>query len=222
MRTHVLPRWGPVPLARIDHISLQAWVTELGQRRSRATVVEALRLTSAVLRSAVRNRLIPFNPAEDVRAPRTRTQGHRRTDHQPRRPARPAPAGGARPLPPPWSPPPPAPDCGGVRSPDSGRCARPGCRAVVGDPDCRGGQRTHHLQALPEVPCRPPHGSPTRLVGLPDPRTPRELAGPTMPGRCSLTRSAPAAAHAVPLPHLASVAGAAGMLGRGRPARKRL
>jgi integrase len=74
LRTHVLPRWGAVPLARIDHISLQAWVTELGQRRSRATVVEALRLTSAVLRSAVRNRLIPFNPAEEVRAPRTRTR----------------------------------------------------------------------------------------------------------------------------------------------------
>ncbi|WP_214367447.1 tyrosine-type recombinase/integrase [Pseudonocardia sp. H11422] len=31
-------------------------------------------MASAVLRSAVRNRLIPFNPAEDVRAPRTRTR----------------------------------------------------------------------------------------------------------------------------------------------------
>jgi integrase len=72
MRTHVLPRWGDVQLGKIDHIALQSWVTELGKRRSRATVVEALRLTSAVLRSAVRNRLIPFNPADEVRAPRTR------------------------------------------------------------------------------------------------------------------------------------------------------
>src|SRR6185437_4218336 len=74
IRTHVLPRWGDVQLGKIDHIGLQAWVTELGKRRSRATVVEALRLTSAVLRSAVRNRLIPFNPADEVRAPRALTQ----------------------------------------------------------------------------------------------------------------------------------------------------
>lgn len=45
MRTHVLPRWGDAQLAKIDHIGLQAWVTELGKRRSRATVVEALRFS---------------------------------------------------------------------------------------------------------------------------------------------------------------------------------
>lgn len=72
METHVLPRWGAVQLSNIDHISVQEWVTELGRTRSRATVAEALRLTSAVLRSAVRNRLIPFNPAEGVRIPRAR------------------------------------------------------------------------------------------------------------------------------------------------------
>lgn len=74
MGTHVLPRWGDVPLAKIDHLALQGWVSELGTRRSRATVVEALRLASAVLRSAVRNRLIPINPADDVRVPRARTR----------------------------------------------------------------------------------------------------------------------------------------------------
>jgi len=44
-------------------------VTELGHRRSRATVSKALQLAAAVLRSAVRNRLIPFNPADEVRVP---------------------------------------------------------------------------------------------------------------------------------------------------------
>lgn len=72
MNTHVLPRWGDVPLGKIDDMGLQEWVTGLGQRRSRATVAEALRLTGAVLRSAVRNRLIPFNPADEVRIPRAR------------------------------------------------------------------------------------------------------------------------------------------------------
>jgi integrase len=72
MNTHVLPRWGDIPLGKIDDMGLQEWVTNLGQRRSRATVAEALRLTGSVLRSAVRNRLIPFNPAEEVRIPRAR------------------------------------------------------------------------------------------------------------------------------------------------------
>jgi integrase len=75
MRTHVLPAWGAVPLGKIDEIGLQAWVSELGQRRSVATVAVALRLTSAVLRSAVRNRLVPFNAADGVRVP-----GGRRRD----------------------------------------------------------------------------------------------------------------------------------------------
>jgi len=74
MRTHVLPQWGTWQLAKIDHLAVQTWVTELGRSRSRATVAECYRLTAAVLRSAVRNRLIPFNPAEDVRVPRRRRE----------------------------------------------------------------------------------------------------------------------------------------------------
>lgn len=46
MRTHVLPKWGDWQLAKIDHLSVQGWVSELGRRRSPATVAEALRLTS--------------------------------------------------------------------------------------------------------------------------------------------------------------------------------
>ena len=74
MRTHVLPRWGSWQLAKIDHLAVQTWVTELGRTRSRATVAKCYRLTAAVLRSAVRNRLIPFNPATDVRVPRRRRE----------------------------------------------------------------------------------------------------------------------------------------------------
>ena len=67
MRTHVLPQWATWQLAKIDHLSVRTWISELGRRRSPATVAECRRLTSAVLRSAVRNRLIAFNPSEDVR-----------------------------------------------------------------------------------------------------------------------------------------------------------
>jgi integrase len=70
MRNHVLAKWGDWHLAKIDHLSVQTWVTELGTRRSRATVAEAHRLTAAVLKSAVKNRLIAANPCDGVRLPR--------------------------------------------------------------------------------------------------------------------------------------------------------
>ncbi|MQA13654.1 MAG: tyrosine-type recombinase/integrase [Pseudonocardiaceae bacterium] len=72
MRNHVLRQWGDWPLSKIDHLSVQSWVTDLGQRRSPATVAEAHRLTAAVLKSAVRNRLIAYNPCEGIRLPRRR------------------------------------------------------------------------------------------------------------------------------------------------------
>jgi integrase len=74
MHTHVLPQWGTWPLSKIDHLSVQKWITELGTRRAPATVAEAHRLTSAVLQSAVRNRLIAFNPCEGIRLPQRRRQ----------------------------------------------------------------------------------------------------------------------------------------------------
>jgi integrase len=72
MRTHVIPRWGQVPLGKIDHLGIQAWVTELGERLAPATVGECSRLVSGVLRSAVRDCLIGANPCEGVRLPRRR------------------------------------------------------------------------------------------------------------------------------------------------------
>lgn len=72
MRTHVIPQWGSWPLGKIDHAAVQAWVTDLGKRRSPDVVAKCYQLTAAILRSAVRNRLIAFNPCEDIRLPRRR------------------------------------------------------------------------------------------------------------------------------------------------------
>ena len=72
LRTHVLPRWRDVPLSKIDHLAVQGWVSDLGARLSPATVAECYRLTSAILRAAVRDRLIGFNPCEGVKVPRRR------------------------------------------------------------------------------------------------------------------------------------------------------
>jgi integrase len=72
MRNHVVPRWGSTPLAKIDHLAAQQWVTELGETLSPATVTECFRLTSAVMKTAVRDRLIGHNPCEGVRLTRRR------------------------------------------------------------------------------------------------------------------------------------------------------
>jgi integrase len=74
MRTHVLAQWGKWPLAKIDHLSVQTWVTNLGAHRAPATVAEAHRLTAAVLKSAIQNKLISTNPCEGIRLPRRRKQ----------------------------------------------------------------------------------------------------------------------------------------------------
>lgn len=72
MRTHVLPRWGKVALVKIDHSSVQRWVTELAGQRSPATVRKCYHTLSAIMRLAVRDRLIAFNPCEGVQLPALR------------------------------------------------------------------------------------------------------------------------------------------------------
>ena len=74
MRNHVLAKWESWPLAKIDHLSVQGWITDLGGRLSPATLVQCRRLMSGVLRSAVRNRLIVANPCDGVRIPARRRQ----------------------------------------------------------------------------------------------------------------------------------------------------
>jgi hypothetical protein len=118
MRIHVLSQWGSWPLGKIDHAAVQAWVTDLGKRRSADVVAKCYQLTSAVLRSAVRNRLIAFNPCEGIRLPRRRKQDNderviERHDVLTRLlPSAPIATG-------PSSLPQPGPGCAGAKPPDS-------------------------------------------------------------------------------------------------------
>jgi integrase len=71
MRTHVLPQWADWPLGKIDHIAVQQWITSLSERRAPATVAKCFTAMSAVMRSAVRSRLIAADPTEDIQRPST-------------------------------------------------------------------------------------------------------------------------------------------------------
>lgn len=70
VRAHLLPRWGTWPLAKIDHMAVQAWVGDLGRKLAPRTVAKILGTFTMVMRSAVRARLIPFNPCDGVEVPR--------------------------------------------------------------------------------------------------------------------------------------------------------
>ena len=74
MRTHLLTHWQATPLSRIDHTSVQAWVTCLGEGLAPATVAQCHRLMSGVMSAAVRDRLITANPCDGVRLPKQRQQ----------------------------------------------------------------------------------------------------------------------------------------------------
>jgi integrase len=70
-RTHIEPNFGEVPLARIDHTSIRAWVADLvAAGKAPATVHKAHQVLSKALRGAVEGGLLPANPAEHVQLPR--------------------------------------------------------------------------------------------------------------------------------------------------------
>ncbi|GIH07464.1 hypothetical protein Rhe02_55310 [Rhizocola hellebori] len=76
MRTHVLAAWAPVPFGKIDHLAVQQWVTALGKRLAPATVAKCHQLMAAIMRSAMRDRIIGVNPCDGVRLPKRRTKNH--------------------------------------------------------------------------------------------------------------------------------------------------
>jgi integrase len=74
LRARLLPYWGGWQLGKIDHLAVQEWATGLGKQLAPATVASCFGLFSSILSSAVRSRLIAFNPCEGVRLPAQRKQ----------------------------------------------------------------------------------------------------------------------------------------------------
>lgn len=70
LRAHLIPQWGSWPLAKIDHMSVQAWVGELGRTSAPRTVAKIVGTMSMIMRAAVRARLIPYDPCDHVELPR--------------------------------------------------------------------------------------------------------------------------------------------------------
>ena len=78
LSTHVLPRWREVPLTRVEHGEVQAWVAQLvASGLSAGHVRKVHGVLSGILSLAVRDRRLPANPAIGVDLPRVRERPRR-------------------------------------------------------------------------------------------------------------------------------------------------
>ncbi len=76
--THVLPRWQNMPLTRVEHGDVQAWVAQLVASGQSAGHVRKIHgVLSGILSLAVRDRRLPSNPALGVDLPRMRERPRR-------------------------------------------------------------------------------------------------------------------------------------------------
>lgn len=67
LRTHILPRFGTVPLNGITRMAVKTWANQLRSWRSERTVVDVVRLLSMLLNEAVEEQLITINPCRRLR-----------------------------------------------------------------------------------------------------------------------------------------------------------
>jgi integrase len=65
---HVAPRWGSVPLAKVSHADVAAWIASIDLAPASLRYIH--RVFSLVLQLAVRDGRIPRNPATGVRLPK--------------------------------------------------------------------------------------------------------------------------------------------------------
>lgn len=75
-RVHVLTKWGNVPIGKVRHSDVQAWVTRLAAQRGPTTVHRAYGVLAAILDVAVKDRRITSNPSRGVSLPRKTKRSH--------------------------------------------------------------------------------------------------------------------------------------------------
>lgn len=69
LECHVLPAFGHLPLDRLDHLTLSAWVAHLSEHLKPETVHRVFRVLRLALAAAVRAKMLPANPCDGIRLP---------------------------------------------------------------------------------------------------------------------------------------------------------
>lgn len=71
LSVHVRPRWGSVPLSRVDHGALQAWIAQLIASGMGSWYVHKVHnVMTGIMGLAVRSKRLPSNPCDDLELPR--------------------------------------------------------------------------------------------------------------------------------------------------------
>lgn len=81
LATRVLPRWGTVPLARITHSGVVAWMAAMRGEVSASRTRQAYHLLTSMLDDAVRDQRLARNPAAGVDLPRLPMSDRRYLTH---------------------------------------------------------------------------------------------------------------------------------------------
>ncbi|RAJ70196.1 site-specific recombinase XerD [Streptomyces sp. Amel2xB2] len=63
-RTHIEPKWGQRKLISLTYMEIQGWITN--EVKGHATQTKVIQLLRSILQSAVLDRRLPFNPADEV------------------------------------------------------------------------------------------------------------------------------------------------------------
>lgn len=75
-RLHVAPRWAQTPLSRVEHSSVQDWVSELANRRSATVTLRAYGILAGILDAGVNDRRLARNVARGVSLPKKTRKTH--------------------------------------------------------------------------------------------------------------------------------------------------
>ncbi len=70
LRSQILPVFGAMPLASIDHLMTRSWVADISERRKASTVHKIVGILRKVLSDAVDAGLVARNPSDRVKLPR--------------------------------------------------------------------------------------------------------------------------------------------------------
>lgn len=81
IRVHIDPTWATVPLGRVTHGDIQAWVARLAESQSPSSVRKIHRVLSLMLDMAVRDGRLARNVAVGVNLPRPTKPEHRYLTH---------------------------------------------------------------------------------------------------------------------------------------------
>ncbi len=83
LRRRILPTWGTVPLTKVSHAAVVAWVAGMrAEGLSASRTRQAYHLLGAMLNDAVKDRRLPVNPAAGVNLPRLPQTARRYLTHE--------------------------------------------------------------------------------------------------------------------------------------------